>query len=74
VLFVSGLLAGRAGEAVGVRSAVLNASHTFLPLAFGAVGAAMGMTPVFWSMSWALAAGGGFADRRRCFLERPANV
>jgi len=57
--------AGRAGEAVGVRSVVLNASHTFLPLAFGGLGAALGMVPVFWSMASALAAGGWFADRRR---------
>jgi predicted MFS family arabinose efflux permease len=57
--------AGRAGEAVGVRSVVLNASHTFLPLAFGGLGAALGMLPVFWSMASALAAGGWFADRRR---------
>ena len=64
--------AGRAAEAVGVRTVVLNASHTFLPLAFGGVGATMGMTPVFWSMASALAAGGWFADRRRRFLERLA--
>ena len=56
---------GRAGEAVGVRSVVLNASHTVLPLAFGGVGFALGMTPVFWSMAGALAAGGYFANRRR---------
>ena len=56
---------GRAGEAVGVRSVVLNASHTILPLAFGGVGAALGMSPVFWTMSTALAAGGWFANRRR---------
>ena len=56
---------GRAGEAVGIRSVVLNASHTFLPLAFGGLGAALGMLPVFWSMASALAAGGWFADRRR---------
>jgi hypothetical protein len=61
--------AGRGGEAVGVRSVVLNASHTILPLAFGAVGAAMGMVSVFWSMASALAAGGWFANRRR--LARP---
>src|SRR6185295_1635228 len=42
---------GRAAEAVGVRSVVLNASHTVLPLAFGGVGAALGMTPVFLTMS-----------------------
>ena len=57
--------AGRGGEAVGVRSVVLSASHTILPLAFGAVGAAMGMMPVFWSMASALAAGAWFANRRR---------
>jgi hypothetical protein len=56
---------GRAGEAVGVRSVVLNASHTVLPLAFGGVGAAMGMLPVFWTMALALASGGWFANRRR---------
>ena len=56
---------GRAGEAVGVRSVVLNASHTVLPLAFGGVGAALGMSPVFWSMAAALAAGGWLANRRR---------
>jgi len=57
--------AGRAAEAVGVRTVVLNASHTLLPLLFGALGAALGMVPVFWSMSGALALGGWFADRRR---------
>jgi predicted MFS family arabinose efflux permease len=57
--------AGRAGEAVGVRSVVLNASHTVLPLAFGGVGTALGMAPVFWTMAGALAAGGFMANRRR---------
>ncbi len=57
--------AGRAAEAVGVRSVVLNASHTVLPLAFGGVGAALGMTPVFLTMAGVLAAGGFFANRRR---------
>lgn len=56
---------GRAGEAVGVRTVVLNTSHTILPLLFGAVGAALGMTPVFFSMSAALAGGGWLANRRR---------
>jgi predicted MFS family arabinose efflux permease len=56
---------GRAGEAVGVRAVILNASHTVLPLAFGGVGAALGMMPVFWTMAVALAAGGWLADRRR---------
>ena len=58
--------AGRAGEAVGVRTVVLNASHTVLPLIFGAMGTALGsMLPVFWAMSAALAAGGWYANRTR---------
>jgi len=56
---------GRAGEAMGVRSTVLNVSHTILPLAFGGAGAALGMTPVFWSMAGVLAVGGWMSDRRR---------
>lgn len=63
---------GRAGEAVGVRSVVLNASHTALPLAFGGVGAALGMMPVFWTMAGALAAGGVMANRRRLAERGPA--
>ena len=57
--------AGRAAEAVGVRSVVLNASHTVLPLAFGGVGAALGMTPVFLTRAGLLAAGGVVSERRR---------
>jgi MFS family permease len=57
--------AGRAAEAVGVRSVVLNASTTVLPLAFGAVGAVVGMAPVFLTMAASLAAGGAFANARR---------
>jgi MFS family permease len=57
--------AGRAAEAVGVRTVVLNASSTALPLMFGGLGAVLGMSPVFWSMSAALAVGGWFSNRRR---------
>ena len=63
---------GRAAEAVGIRSLVLNASTTVLPLAFGGVGAALGMTPVFWGMAAALGAGGVLSDRhRRAIAHRP---
>ena len=57
--------AGRGAEAVGVRSLVLGASSTLLPLAFGGVGDALGMLPVFWAMATALAGGGVIANRRR---------
>jgi predicted MFS family arabinose efflux permease len=57
--------AGRAAEAVGVRTVVLNASSTLLPLVFGGLGTALGMATVFWTMSGALAGGGIFANGRR---------
>ncbi|MFH1044194.1 MAG: MFS transporter [Pseudomonadota bacterium] len=56
---------GRQGEAVGVRTTVMNASHTALPLVFGALGTALGMGPVFWFMAGLLGAGGYFINRRR---------
>ena len=56
---------GRQGEALGVRTTVMNASHTVLPLAFGALGAALGMFPVFWAMAALLGAGAWFVNRRR---------
>jgi MFS family permease len=57
--------AGRAGESVGVRTTVMNASHTFLPLCFGPLGGALGMAPVFWVIAVLMAAGVVFAGRRR---------
>lgn len=56
---------GRAGEAVGVRTVVLNASQTVLPLVFGGVSATLGMAPVFLTMAAALAGGGWVANKRR---------
>lgn len=56
---------GRGAEAVGLRTVVLGASSTFLPLAFGGAGEALGMLPVFWTMATALAGGGLIANRRR---------
>jgi predicted MFS family arabinose efflux permease len=55
---------GRQGEVVGVRTTMLNASHTFLPLLFGALGAAVGMSPVFWTMAALLLSGGWLANRQ----------
>jgi predicted MFS family arabinose efflux permease len=56
--------AGRAAEAVGLRTVALNTSTTVFPIFFGGVGSALGMTPVFLAMSAVLLAG-GFLSRRR---------
>ena len=59
--------AGRAGEALGLRTTLINGSQTVMPLIFGAVGAALGMMPVFWAMSAVLVCGSFFAHRARRF-------
>jgi predicted MFS family arabinose efflux permease len=56
---------GRTGEAVGVRSTLINASQTVLPLFFGAIGTAAGTVPVFWALALMLGSGGVFASRRK---------
>lgn len=56
--------AGRQGEVVGLRTMVLNSSSTALPLVFGALGATLGMTPVFWGIAACLLTGGYAAGRR----------
>jgi MFS family permease len=55
---------GRQGEAVGVRTTMMNGSHTFIPLASGAISAALGMTPVFVLIAALLLGGAWFAHRR----------
>lgn len=57
--------AGRGGEAVGVRTLLVNGSQATIPLVFGALGAVLGMAPVFWTMAVALIAGGAYARRRQ---------
>jgi predicted MFS family arabinose efflux permease len=56
---------GRQGEVVGMRTTMINASTTFMPLAFGALGTALGVAPILWAMAGALLAGGWAADRLR---------
>nr|WP_236844441.1 MFS transporter [Bordetella sp. 15P40C-2] len=53
---------GRAAEAVGLRLALINASQVSLPLAFGALGAIVGIAPLFWAYATALSVG-GWANR-----------
>lgn len=48
---------GRQGEALGLRSTVIHFSTLVMPLAFGALGAAVGVAPVFWITGLALSAG-----------------
>ena len=56
---------GRAGEALGLRTTLINTSQTVMPLVFGVVGAALGMAPLFWGMAVALLGGSVFARNVR---------
>ncbi len=56
--------AGRSGEALGLRMAINNLTHIVVPLLFGAVGTAFGVTPVFVANAVMLGAGGLLSRRR----------
>lgn len=56
--------AGRSGEALGIRMGINNFSHVTVPLAFGVLGTAFGVTPVFIASS-VLLAGSGLAGKAR---------
>jgi len=56
---------GRVGEAVGVRMTLINMSQAGMPLLFGALGAALGIAPVFWATAVLLSAGSLYARRQR---------
>jgi len=55
---------GRSGEALGLRMAINNLTHLAVPLFFGAVGTAFGVTPVFLANAVMLGAGGLLSRRR----------
>ena len=55
---------GRQGEAVGIRTTMLNISQTFIPLFSGAISAALGMIPVFGLIAVMLLGGAWFARSR----------
>ncbi len=56
---------GRVGEAIGIRTTIINMSMTGMPLAFGALGSVLGMAPVFWTSALLMFWGGYFARKGR---------
>lgn len=57
--------AGRVGEALGLRTTIMNSSHVVLPLVFGAFGSVLGAGVVFWLMGLTLGVGGVHAHRHQ---------
>jgi MFS family permease len=56
---------GRVGEALGLRTTVMNSSHVVLPLVFGAFGSVLGATAMFWVMAGLVGTGGAATVRWR---------
>lgn len=54
---------GRVGEALGLRSTIINSSQVILPLVFGAFGSVLGAAAMFWSMAVIAGSGGATAVR-----------
>ncbi len=50
--------AGRSGEAMGLRQTVNKSIEVVMPLVFGTLGTALGMSPVFWMNAAMLVSGG----------------
>lgn len=48
---------GRIGEVLGLRLSMINGLQTVVPLSAGAIGAAVGVGPVFWALAAILVAG-----------------
>jgi MFS family permease len=57
--------AHRQGEALGLRIMTVNASSVVMPLIFGAAGAVVGVSVVFWVVGTAVASGAPQAWRLR---------
>jgi dipeptide/tripeptide permease len=58
--------AERHGEAIALRSMTINLSSAVMPLLFGALGAAVGASSLFWLMG--VAVGAGSVPARRIAL------
>jgi MFS family permease len=54
---------GRTGEALGLRFTVVNFTHMAIPLAFGTIGAALGVAGVFIANAALMFGGGGISAR-----------
>ncbi len=55
---------GRSGEALGLRMAINNVTHIAVPLFFGVLGSAFGVTPVFLANAAMLGVGGMLSRKR----------
>jgi cytochrome c-type biogenesis protein CcmH/NrfF len=62
VLAFNAAPAGRSAEAIAMRMSVSYGAHVLIPPVFGALGAVVGLAPVFWTCA-VLMAGGAALNR-----------
>jgi MFS family permease len=56
---------GRSAEAIAMRMSVSYGAHVVIPPVFGALGAAVGLAPVFWTCALLMAGGAALNRRKR---------
>jgi len=61
ILMFANSAEGRSGQTLGLRLTVNNAVRMSGPMAFGAIGAVVGVSGVFWLLAGVMAAGAGLA-------------
>jgi MFS family permease len=67
----SNSLEGRSGEAMGLRITVNHMTRVLVPILFGSIGSAFGLSPVFWSNALLLASGGAITKPGKLGSLRP---
>jgi MFS family permease len=60
---------GRSAEAIGMRMAVSYGAHVVIPPVFGALGAVVGLAPVFWTCAVLMGGGAALNSRRKSKVE-----
>jgi MFS family permease len=69
VLSFNAAPAGRSAEAIAMRMAVSYGAHVVVPPVFGALGAVLGLAPVFWTCAM-LMGGGAVLNRKSVTTDR----
>jgi len=63
---------GRSAEGIAMRLAVSYGAHVVIPPVFGAIGAGVGLAPIFWICAVLLAGGSALNRRSRAGIQRSA--
>ena len=65
ILMFSSSAEGRSGEAMGLRMSVLHLTRIVGPIAFGSIGSAFGLIPMFWVNALMMGTGGRISQAKK---------